>query len=89
MLPTIILFVMSVSLPEQDTTRKGRVYKMYGNAMYKNTTRRTVFGKESEAGHDPEICFPGAGSTWEPALAVRHLWMPVSTFFHDSNFSSH
>ena len=34
MLPTIILIVTSVSLPEQDTTRKGRVYK-----MYENTTR--------------------------------------------------
>ena len=41
MLPTIILFVMSVSLPEQDTTRKRRVYKMYENAMYKNATRCT------------------------------------------------
>ena len=29
MFPTIILFVTSVSLPEQDTTRKGRVYEMY------------------------------------------------------------
>ena len=29
-LPTIILFVMSLSLPEQNTTRKGRVYE---NAM--------------------------------------------------------
>ena len=30
MLPTIILFVTSMSLPEQDTTKKGRVYE---NAM--------------------------------------------------------
>ena len=30
MLPTIVLFVTSMSLPEQDTTRKGRVYE---NAM--------------------------------------------------------
>ena len=30
---TIVLFVMSVSLPEQDTTRKGQVYKMDKNAM--------------------------------------------------------
>ena len=35
MLPTIILFVMSVSLPEQDITRKGRVYE--------NATRCTEY----------------------------------------------
>ena len=34
---------------------------------------RTVFAKESEAGHLSEICLPGAESTWEPAFAVRPL----------------
>ena len=37
MLPTIILFVTSVSLPEQDTTRKERVYE--NATMYENVTR--------------------------------------------------
>ena len=55
MFPTIILFVTSVLLPEQDTTKKGRVYEMYGiyemykiyeiyemYKMYENATRHTA-----------------------------------------------
>ena len=45
MLPTIIFFVTSftLSLLEQDITRKGRVYEMYEMyEMYENATRHTA-----------------------------------------------
>ena len=40
----------------------------------------TVFAKESEARHLPEICLPGAESTWEPASAVWPFRKLVSAF---------
>ena len=61
-------------MPEQDTTRKGRVYEIYTRYEeyeVEGIWDSTVFAKELEAGRKPPRY--NRRSTWKPALAVRPL----------------
>ena len=71
MLPAIIFICdVYVSMPEQNTTRKGRAYKkLCMRMLWKRNTARVrggryltarLFAKGSKAGHLPENCLPGA-----------------------------
>ena len=60
------------------TTMRSMRWKVFTSS--RGNRDSTVFAKESKAYHLPQICLPGAESTWELAFAVRPLRKLISTF---------
>ncbi len=87
-----------MSLLEQDTTRKGRVetaIELHEGDSEEYEVEAicdsAVYAKESDSGHHlPGLYYlvswkgyPEDKNTWEPTLAMLHLYKLISTFYRD------